>query len=94
MAGSHFITTDDNALNYEQIITWFKAPTSEDEEFVSSSDDESFNLNDLSGMKIDKLTADKGHEYYIENQVQYIELSNGKEIDVMAADKEKEILEI
>ena len=34
LAGSHFITTDENALNYEQIITWFKAPTPEDEEFV------------------------------------------------------------
>lgn len=91
LAGSHFITTDENALNYEQIITWFKAPTLEDEEFVSSSDDESFNLNDLSGMKIDKATADKGHEYYIENQVQYIELNNGKGRAIVTGTKPYEI---
>lgn len=91
LAGSHFITTDENALNYEQIITWFKVPTPEDEEFVSSSDDESFNLNDLSGMKIDKTTADKGHEYYIENQVQYIELSNGKGRAIVTGSKPYEI---
>ena len=46
----------------------------EDEEFVSSTDDEAFELNDLSGMKISSSTADGGHEYYLENKVQYIEL--------------------
>ena len=91
LAGSHFITTDSDALNYEQIITWFKAPTLEDEEFVSSSDDETFNLSDLSGMKIDKATADKGYEYYIENQVQYIELNNGKGRAIVTGTKPYEI---
>ena len=91
LAGSHFITTDSDALNYEQIITWFKAPTPEDEEFVSSSDDETFNLSDLSGMKIDKATADKGYEYYIENQVQYIELNNGKGRAIVTGTKPYEI---
>lgn len=91
LAGSHFITTDENALNYEQIITWFKAPTLDDEEFVSSSDDESFNLNDLSGMKINKSTADKGHDYYIENQVQYIELCGGKGRAIVTGTKPYEI---
>ena len=91
LAGSHFITTDENALNYQQIITWFKAPTPEDEEFVSSSGDESFNLNDLSGIKIDKVVADKGHEYYIENQVQYIELNNGKGRAIVTGSKPYEI---
>ena len=91
MAGSHFITTDEKALNYGQIITWFKAPSTEEEEFVSSSDDESFNLNDLSGMKIDKATADKGHDYYIENQVQYIELNHGKGRAIVTGTKPYEV---
>ncbi len=91
LSGSHFITTDENALNYEQIITWFKALTPEDEEFVSSSDDDSFNLNDLSGMKINKATADTGHEYYIENQVQYIGLNNGKGKAIVTGSKPYEI---
>ena len=77
LAGSHFITTDENALKYEKILSWFKAPEPEDEEFVSSTDDEAFELNDLSGMKISSSAAERGHEYYMENKVQYIELNNG-----------------
>lgn len=90
LAGSHFITTDNNALNYEKIITWFKAPTLE-EEFVYSSDDETFNLNVLSGITIDEKTADKGHEYYVENRVEYIELNNGKGRAIVKGTKPYEI---
>lgn len=91
LAGSHFITTDENALRYEQIISWFKAPEPQDEEFVSSNDDESFELNDLSGMKISSSTADRGHEYYLENKVQYIELDSGKGRAIVAGTKPYEI---
>ena len=78
LAGSHFITIDEGALKYDQIATWFKAPESEDEEYVSSSSDETFNLADLSGMNIKNEVAERGHEYYIENRVVYIELNHGK----------------
>ena len=78
LAGSHFITIDEGALKYEQIATWFKAPENENEEYVSSSDDEVFNLNDLSGMNIKNEVAERGHEYYMENRVVYIELNHGK----------------
>lgn len=77
LAGSHFITTDENALKYEKILSWFKAPENEGEEFVSSTDEKTFELTDLSGMKISSSAAERGHEYYIENKVQYIELDNG-----------------
>ncbi len=78
LAGSHFITADENALKYEQVATWFKAPDKEDEEYVSSSGDEVFNLADLAGMKIKSEVAERGHEYYMENRVVYIELKRGK----------------
>ena len=78
MAGSHFITTDNNALNYNKVITWFRAPLDEDEEFISSYDDSSFYLNDLGNIKTDISTAEKGKEYYTEGHVQYIELKEGK----------------
>ena len=78
LAGSHFITIDEGALTYEQVATWFKAPDNEEEEYVSSSGDEVFNLNDLSGMNIKNEIAERGHEYYIENRVVYIELNHGK----------------
>ena len=78
LAGSHFITSDSGALTYEQVSTWFKAPENEEEEYVSSSGDEVFNLNDLSGMNIKNENAERGHEYYMENRVVYIELNHGK----------------
>lgn len=77
LAGSHFITVDEGALKYEQAATWFKAPESE-EEYISSRSDETFNIADLSGMKIKSQIAERGHEYYIENRVVYIELNHGK----------------
>lgn len=90
MAGSHFIATDRNVLPFEQIITWFKAPEAE-EEFVSSTDDETFNLDDLSGMKIDKATADRGHDYYFENRVVYIEINDGKARAIVNGTKSYEV---
>ena len=78
LAGSHFITVDGGALPYNQVITWFKAPTSEEEDVVSGTDDEIFNLAHLGDMKIDPEKADRGHDYYMENRVAYIELNAGK----------------
>ena len=66
MAGSHFITFDPATLPKEQIVLWFKAPATEDEEFVSGNDDASFRLNDLKGMNITSAIAERGHEYYKE----------------------------
>ncbi len=78
LAGSHFITADENALPYEQVTSWFKAPENEEEEYVSSSSGETFSLSDLSGMNIKPHIAERGHEYYMENRVVYIELKAGK----------------
>lgn len=78
MAGSHFVTFDPAALPKEQISVWFKAPAKEDEEYVSSTDDFSFRLDDLKGMKVNSTIAERGHEYYIENQVRYICLDGNR----------------
>ena len=51
-AGSHFVTFDPTALPYSKVISWFKAPDKEDDIYASGNDDFSFNLNDLSTMKI------------------------------------------
>ena len=77
-AGTHLITIDNCALKYEQVVTWFKAPSNNDEEYVSSSSDETFNLADLSGMNIKSENAERGHEYYMNDRVVYIELDKGK----------------
>lgn len=78
MAGSYIVTDDETALKYDQVVTWFKAPKTQEEEYVSSGGDEVFNLNDLSSMKAKSAIVERGYQYYTEDRVVYIELSHGK----------------
>lgn len=73
-AGSHFITFDRAALPQSKIVTWYKAPSKEDDEYVSGSDGSSFRLDDLKNMKISAAIAERGHNYYMENSVKYISI--------------------
>lgn len=77
-AGSHFITFDSAALPQGKIVTWYKAPAKEDDEYVSGSDDSSFRLDDLKSMKISAAIAERGHDYYMENRVRYISIDGTK----------------
>ncbi len=72
MAGSHFVTFDRSMLPISKVVTWFKAPAKEDDEFVSGSDDTTFWMDDLSGMQVSAAIVERGHEYYIENKVRYL----------------------
>lgn len=83
MAGSHFVTFDPVALPAARISMWFKAPAKEDEEFVSSTDDSSFHLEDLKGMNAAAAIAERGHNYYIENKVRYICLDGAKGLAIV-----------
>ncbi len=74
MAGSHFVTFDREALPAYKVVRWFKAPVKEDEEFVSGSDERTFRLEDLQGMDISAVTAERGHDYYVENKVRYLSI--------------------
>lgn len=78
MAGTHFVTFDTNALPVEKAKSWFKAPEKEDDEYVSNTDDSSFWLSDLKGMKISSTIAERGHQYYLENRVRYLCLDGTK----------------
>lgn len=77
-AGSHFITFDRATLPQSQIVTWYKAPAREDDEYVSGSDDSSFRLDDLKGMNVSAAIAERGHDYYMENKVRYLCLDGSK----------------
>ena len=72
MAGSHFVSFDRSALPAAKIINWFKAPSDEEEEFISGSDDTAFLLENLNEMKVSNTVAERGHKYYMENRVRYI----------------------
>ena len=78
MVGSHFVTFDWAALPPSKVITWFKAPSKEDDEFVSGSDDTSFCLDNIKGMKVSAAVAERGHSYYMENKVRYISIDGTK----------------
>lgn len=74
LAGSHIVSFDRNAIPFSKVLTWFKAPAN-DEEYAHGNDDtDKFPLDDLSEMKISHAVADRGHEYYIENSVSFIEI--------------------
>ena len=72
MAGSHFLTFDKAALPAGKVLSWFKAPAKEDEEYACGGDDAAFLLDDLKGMKVSAAIAERGHNYYLENRVRYI----------------------
>ena len=74
LAGSHIVSFDKNVIPYSKVVTWFNPPQN-DEDYVSSNDDaNSFLLNDLSTMNILHDVADRGHNYFIQNRVAYIEI--------------------
>ena len=72
LAGSHFITFDKDSLPFEKVVTWFCPPEKDDEEYVSGDEDKKFHLEDLDGMDINAIIAERGHDYYISNKVVYI----------------------
>lgn len=83
MAGSHFVTFEPATLPASQASMWFKAPAKEDDEFVSSTDDFSFRLDDLKGMNVTAAIAERGHDYYMENKVRYLCLDGAKGLAIV-----------
>lgn len=74
LAGSHFVSFDKNVIPYSKIIRWFKAPEKEEEYINGDGDENTFPLDDLTKMKISHSQAERGHSYYIENRVSFLEL--------------------
>lgn len=91
MAGSHFVTFERTALPVDKVTTWFKAPTKDDDEFVSGNDDTAFRLDDLSGMKVSATIAERGHDYYIENKVRYISIDGTKGYAIVEGSENYEV---
>lgn len=72
LAGSHMVTFDPAAIPYEKVLTWFKAPAKEEDEFVSGQDGTGFPLEDLAAMNVPPKIAERGHDYYLQNRVAYL----------------------
>ena len=75
LAGSHFISFDEDAIPFEKVITWFRAPLNPEDEVVTGYDDDSFDLNHLEDMGVSNAVAERGFNYYRDNKVVYISVS-------------------
>ena len=77
MAGSHFVTFDEDALPFEKVVTWFCAPERDEEEYETGYDDKTFDLDHLHEMGVSDSIVERGADYYRNNKVVYISVSSG-----------------
>ncbi|MBE6995527.1 MAG: hypothetical protein E7429_02170 [Ruminococcaceae bacterium] len=90
-AGSHVVTFDRCALPAEKVVTWFNPPAKEEDEFVSGSDDSAFRLDDLAGMKISPEIAQRGRDYYVNNNVLYLCLDGSRGYAIVQGNEAYEV---
>lgn len=91
MAGSHFVAFNPTVLPYEKVLSWYKSPVKSEDEFVSGSDDTSFNLNNLLDMNIGPETVARGEDYYYRNRVVYVSIDGTKGRAIVEGTKAYEI---
>ena len=91
LAGSHVVSFDKNAIHFSKVLTWFKAPENEEEYVCGNDDTNTFTLEDLSKMKISHDAANRGHDYYMENRVAYIEVDGTRGHAVVEGSENYEI---
>ncbi len=73
MTLTHFISFDRHAVSRSKAATWFLAPLSQEDEYVTGSDDtDYFSLDNLNGMRVSSAIAERGYDYFISNHVQYL----------------------
>ncbi len=91
IAGSHAISFDRNTIPYEKILTWFKAPDTDKDEYVYGNDNSSFRLDTLSDMGLSETIADRGLNYYKENKVIYLSLDGARGRAIVEGSKHYEL---
>lgn len=91
LAGNHVIAFDRTTLPADRVLTWYKAPVTEEGEFVSSSDDTAFPLDDLQKMRVREVIAERGYDYYVENLVRYICLDGTKGFAIVEGNSAYEV---
>ena len=72
LCGSHAVSFDRNVIPYSKVVSWFKAPSFDEEEYITGEEGGGFLLEDLSSMKIRQEIAERGHDYYRNNKVAYL----------------------
>ena len=73
MTLTHFISFDRHAVPRSKASTWFLAPVSQEDEYITGSNDtDYFSLDNLNGMRVSSAIAERGFDYFISNHVQYL----------------------
>ncbi|MCI7085289.1 hypothetical protein MR988_04160 [bacterium] len=90
ISGSHFLVFDRRVIPSEKVITWFKAP-SDDEEFAYGGDGEGFSLDNLDGMNVSGAVAERGYNYYMENKVVYLCVDGNKGFAIVTGTESYEV---
>ena len=90
-AGSHFITFDRKALPKEKIKLWFIPPDTGNGETVTGRDNSCFDLGNLKSMKVSAETAERGYNYYAENEAVYLSLEGDKGYAIVEGTKPYEV---
>lgn len=75
ISDTFFLSFDSDVLSRSQVRLWFMPPVNNEDEYATGYDDTSFALDDLRSMNISSDIAQRGHEYYMENKVKYINLN-------------------
>ena len=77
-AGSNFVAFDRDVLPKNRVLSWFKAPEKDNEEYAEGSDDQWFPLENLKALNLRPGIAERGYEYYNNGCVKYLCLDKTK----------------
>ena len=72
LAGSYFLTFSPKVLPYQQALTWFKAPETKEEAYVTGEEGKGFDLEKPWEMNVGKEIVERGKRYCQENRVSYL----------------------
>lgn len=91
LAGSHVVSFDKTAIPFRKVLPWFKAPENSSAYAYGNDNTHAFPLDDLSKMKLDPSSADRGYDYFVENRVSYIEINATRGRAIVEGSKNYEI---
>lgn len=72
LAGAYFLTFSPKVLPYRKALTWFKAPETKEEAYVTGDEVKGFDLGKPWELNVGKEIVGRGERYYQENRVSYL----------------------
>lgn len=89
-AGTHLVSFDSQTIPSARVRGWFLPPVDEEDE-VSSGDDRTFSLAELSRMGVTPAIAQRGGDYYERSRVRYLELRGERGFAIVEGERHYEI---